>query len=493
MRRPHTGVAMAREASDEEKFRRLIEAGADGMLVVMHDGTIGFVNPSACEILGRPDCHLVGEPFGIPLVPGETTEIDARRPDGEVRVAEMRTAVTTWQGRPAYLASLRDITERKRAEEALREADRRKDEFLAMLAHELRNPLAAINNAVNVASRTASPADQAWSREVIGHQCRHLGRLVDDLLDVSRITRGKIQLRRERVELAPILERACEAVRPLIDERGHVLFAPRVPFGIWLDADPARLEQVVINLLANAAKYTEPGGRIALSACLEGAEVVVRVTDNGVGLPAEAIPRMFELFAQGERTLARSEGGLGIGLTLVRSLVELHGGSVTATSPGPGLGSTFTVRLPAIDPTRPATESAPSVPPVEGRAARILIVDDHVESAEGMLKLLEHLGHEARMVHDGASALDAAAEFRPEIVLLDIGLPGMDGYAVASQLRADPRLARPLIIAVSGYGQEADRARSQEAGMDYHLIKPVDIETLIELLDRHTSSGPSCC
>ncbi len=322
---------------------------------------------------------------------------------------------------------------------------------------------------------------------VIAHQCRHLGRLVDDLLDVSRITRGKIQLRPERVELAPILKRAAEAVRPLIDERGHRLTILPAPPGVWLEADPARLEQVVINLLANAAKYTEPGGRIELAAGLENAEVFVRVRDDGVGIPPEAIPHMFELFAQGVRTLERSEGGLGIGLTLVRSLVELHGGSVTPTSPGPGLGSEFVVRLPACESVPPPAEAASSAITGEGRAARVLVVDDHLESAEGMMKLLDQLGHEVRMVHDGPAALELARTFRPEIVLLDIGLPGMDGYEVAARLRSDPRHAGALIVAVSGYGQESDRRLSRESGMDHHLIKPVDIEGLIGLLEGYTS------
>ncbi len=476
--------------ADEERFRRLIEAGADGMLVVGLDGTIRFVNPSASELLGRPASDLVGRPFGIPVVPGETTEVDLHRPDGGARVAEMRTAETTWQGGPAHLASLRDITERKRAEEALREADRRKDEFLAMLAHELRNPLAAIGNAVELARRSGSDAHRSWSADVIDHQCRQLGRLVDDLLDVSRITRGKIQLRRERVELAPVVDRALETVRPLCEGRDQAVVVAS-PRGLWLEADPTRLEQVLVNLLTNAAKYTQPGGRIGLAAAVEGEEVVVRVEDNGVGIPPEAIPRMFELFAQGDRSPARSEGGLGIGLTLVRSLVEMHGGSIAASSGGPGLGSEFVVRLPAARPSDPGEGDRTSAPPpAEVRALRVLVVDDHVESAQGMASLLEQLGHEVRMAHDGPEALEAARDLRPEVVLLDIGLPRMDGYQVAERLRIEDHTRGSIIIAVSGYGQESDRARSRSAGMDHHLIKPVDIDALLAILSRTAPPSP---
>ena len=406
----------------------------------------------------------------------------------------MRSAATMWQGRPSHLATLRDVTERKRAEEELRRADRRKDEFLAMLAHELRNPLAAISNAVELARRSTSEDHRSWSWEVVDHQCKHLGRLVDDLLDVSRITRGKIQLRRELVEVAPIVERAAEAARSLAAERSHqlVISAPR---GLWLESDPTRLEQVLVNLLTNAAKYTEPGGRIELVARGEGGAgevVIVRVGgQRRIGIAPEAISQLFELFVQGDRSLARSEGGLGIGLTLVRSLVEMHGGSVAASSAGPGLGSEFVVRLPAAQPRGPVGAEEVSAPAVDGRtAARILVVDDHLESAQGMASLLGHLGHEVRVAHDGLEAIAVALAHRPAVILLDIGLPRLDGYQVAQRLRADDRLKDVLIIAVSGYGQDSDRDRSRAAGMDHHLTKPVDIDDLIALLARLTSSEP---
>ncbi len=476
---------------DAERFRKLIESGADGVLVVCPRGLICFVNPAACAMLGRPEAELMDQPFGVPIVPGETTEIDVRRGDGRAIVAEMRTAETTWKGEPAYVALLRDVTARKQAEEALREQDRRKDEFLAMLAHELRNPLAAISNAVSIAERSASEADQRWSRQVIGHQCSHLSRLVDDLLDVSRITRGKIELRRTLLDVGASVLHAVEAVRPLIRERDHRLEVSASDGSLWVEADPTRFEQILVNLLTNAAKYTEPGGRIWLQVGREGGEVVLRVKDDGIGIDPAAIPHMFEMFAQGKRSLARSEGGLGIGLTLVKALVEMHGGSIMATSDGPGLGSEFAVRFPAArSPSAPANAGAVTTDAMK-RAARVLVVDDFLVAAQGLAKILEIHGHEVVMAHDGPSAIELAREVRPDVVLLDIGLPVMDGYEVAERLRREATVRDCLIIAISGYGQESDRQKSREAGMDHHMTKPIDLDALIGLLSRHDFAGQS--
>jgi two-component system, chemotaxis family, CheB/CheR fusion protein len=390
----------------------------------------------------------------------------------------------------------RDITDRKRAEEALRrseeqlrEANRRKDEFLAMLAHELRNPLSAIGSAVQVARRSDAAESREWATEVIGRQVKQLTRLIDDLLDVSRITRGKIRLRPELVDLGPILNGAVETARPLIEERKHELTVSFRPGALHLLADPVRLEQVVVNLLTNAAKYTEAGGRIWLSAERDGPDVVIRVRDNGIGIPPERLPEMFELFAQGDRSLARSEGGLGIGLTLVKSLVEMHGGSVSASSGGPGAGSEFTVRLPAAV----APQAGPSSSPrAAGRAAtqaaRILVVDDNADSARGLSRLLKLLGHDVRTAHDGTEAIAAVRSHRPDVVLLDIGLPGMDGYEVARRLRDDAGCRDATIIGISGYGQEEDRRRGRDAGFDHHLVKPVDYDALLSLLYRPLDS-----
>ena len=380
--------------------------------------------------------------------------------------------------------------ERKRLEGELRlrvdelgEADRRKDEFLAMLAHELRNPLAPIRNALQVL-RFRGTADPIVERmgQVMDRQVGQMTRLVDDLLDVSRITRGKVALRKERVELSAVVLRAVEAAQPLIDARRHEFATALPPGPVYLDADPTRLAQALGNLLTNAAKYTEEGGRIWLTVLREGAHAVVTVRDTGIGISADMLPRVFDLFTQVDSTLDRAQGGLGIGLTLVRSLVEMHGGSVRAASAGPGKGSEFVVTLPTAPDGAPgpAAEAAPAAAPVKPRA--ILIVDDNTDSAESLAVLLRLAGHHVRTAYDGPSALRDVETHRPEVVLLDIGLPGMDGYAVARGLRARPGFRDVMLIAMTGYGQDEDRRQARAAGFDHHLVKPVDPAQLARLL-----------
>jgi PAS domain S-box-containing protein len=364
----------------------------------------------------------------------------------------------------------------------LRANDQRKDEFLAMLAHELRNPLAAIGNAVNLTRRTALKEHLDWSIDVITRQMNHLTRLIDDLLDVSRINRGKIELRKDLLEAKPILESAAASIRPLIDERKHSLEVTIDSAPLWVSADPTRLEQVVVNLLNNAAKYSENGGHIHLWARNEGGEVVITVRDRGVGIAPEKLSGMFELFAQGDRSLARSEGGLGIGLTVVKKLVELHGGSIVANSEGVDKGSEFTIRLPAATNPAEPTANTPAAAAKGNKKARILVVDDNVDTALGMERLLKLIGHETAIAHDGNAALDLARKFRPEFILLDIGLPGMDGYEVAARMRQEAWCEGAVIVAVSGYGQDEDRRRSTEAGFDHHFIKPLDHDALLSLL-----------
>lgn len=373
--------------------------------------------------------------------------------------------------------------ERERLYQELRETDKRKDEFLAMLAHELRNPLAAIGNAVSLSTLSGLQEHIDWSMEVISRQIRHLTRLIDDLLDVSRITSGKIELRRRVLDATPILESAIETVRPLIEERKHVLELDIDRGNLWVNADPTRLEQVVVNLLNNAAKYSENGGRIWLGAAREGEEIIIVLRDSGIGIIPAKLPEMFELFAQGDRSLARSEGGLGIGLTVVKKLVILHGGSVSAKSEGLGKGCEFKVRLPAAG--RPAgAEPAPRAPeePSAPRSSRILVVDDNVDTAKGMARLLKLLGHEVWTAYNGNEAMKIAREREPDFVLLDIGLPEMDGFEVARRLRQEERGRKAVIVAVSGYGQEEDLARGRVVGFDHHLVKPIDHDALLMIL-----------
>jgi CheY-like chemotaxis protein/two-component sensor histidine kinase len=316
--------------------------------------------------------------------------------------------------------------------------------------------------------------------EVIGRHIKHLSRLIDDLLDVSRITRGKIRLRKEIVDLTPIITSAVDAMRSAIEERHHELTVAATSGSCWVEVDRMRLEQILTNLLSNAVRYTEQGGKIWVSVNREGKEVLVRVRDSGIGIAPERLSQVFELFAQGDHSLARAEGGLGIGLTLARSLAELQGGSLSARSDGPGMGSEFTVTLPAVNPPT-ASPSRRGVAESAMTSRRVLIVDDNVDLANGLARLLGLLGHSVHVAHDGRDAIEAARAFVPQVVLLDIGLPTMDGYQVARELRMQDFGKAARIIAITGYGQEEDRRRSYEAGFDHHLVKPIDFNSLTTL------------
>ncbi|HYO15096.1 MAG TPA: response regulator [Thermoanaerobaculia bacterium] len=468
----------------------------DGRLVEVNEGFVRLSGYTREEALGRTP-----EELGLWVEPEARAERFARLRAGErvpniearfrVKTGEELTgvigsALVEINARLCVLSSVIDITERKQMEEALKEADRRKDEFLAMLAHELRNPLAPIRNAAQVLKLLA-PADarQQWAREVIERQTQHLTRLVDDLLDVSRITRGKVTLACEPLELSTVIRRAVEASRPLIDARRHQLTVALPPEPVPLEGDLTRLVQVVGNLLNNAAKFTDEGGHIQLAAAQDSGEVVLRVCDNGIGVHADLLPHVFDLFTQADRSLDRSQGGLGIGLTLVRHLVELHGGQVEARSEGPGRGSEFIVRLPAAPATGAAGPEAASDEraPSASRALKILLVEDNVDSAEMMAFFLKLRGHEVRTAHNGPAALEAARTFEPQAVLCDIGLPGMNGYELAVRLREQPAFQRTPLIALTGYGQEEARHRSKEAGFDCHLVKPIEPDALDALLD----------
>jgi signal transduction histidine kinase/DNA-binding response OmpR family regulator len=375
------------------------------------------------------------------------------------------------------------VTARRKTEALARQlldSDRSKDEFLAVLGHELRNPLAPILTALHIMRLRATDDTTERERAIIERQVSHLSRLVDDLLDVSRATMGKIDLRRERVDLSAAVARAVEMSRPLIEAKKHHLDVS-VPVGaLFVDGDLVRLAQVVGNLLHNAAKYTDAGGHIAVEGALDGAEVVIRVRDDGQGIPVDRLPAMFELFVQGDQTPDRSQGGLGVGLTLVRSLVQLHGGRVEARSEGPGRGSEFAIHLPHVPeqvargPERRASAKGTQTP------RRVLIVDDDVDATEMLAHALRTAGHEVREEHDGTSALVAAAQFQPDVVLLDLGLPGMDGIEVARRIRSYPQLGEVRIVALTGFGQGSARSRSAAAGIESLLVKPVDMQTIMD-------------
>jgi CheY-like chemotaxis protein len=375
---------------------------------------------------------------------------------------------------------LRDHDAEATARSAAEDAGRRKDEFLAMLSHELRNPLWAAANALAVlrAARPRLGPELAIAERQIGH----LTYLVGDLLDVARLTRGKIELRREAVQLASVVADAVDDARPRVERHAHQV-AANVPDDLLVDADRHRLRQVVENLLDNAVDNTPDRGRIAISAELDGSFVRITVRDDGRGIPAALLPSLFELFVQGEQPLDRSDGRLGVGLTLARALVELHGGTIQAHSDGPGRGATFTVRWPRASEATPTAEIVPLARPARVLRRRILVVDDNTDAAEMLAALLETLGYDVALAADGATALDVARDFAPHIALLDIGLPIMDGYEVARRLRQLEACRDTLLVAISGYGQPSDRERSRQAGFAHHLVKPVELATLTSLLE----------
>ncbi len=397
-----------------------------------------------------------------------------------VPVRNEQGKITAWAG-----INL-DISRQKHVEHELREADRRKDEFLATLAHELRNPLAPIRNSLEILKMPRiDPSVARQTREMMERQVHHMVRLVDDLIDVSRVMRGKIELRTERVELTSVIARAIETAQPLIDSHGHRLELDLPESALHVYADPVRLAQVVGNLLANAAKYTDAGGTIRLSVAHENGEAVLRVRDNGIGIAGEMLSGIFGLFVQLDHGSSRSQTGLGVGLTLVAKLVELHGGSIVATSDGLGKGSEFVVRLP-LESAEPAPTGDGHRERAEGGVAasglRLLIVDDNHDAAESLAMLLQLQGHDVRVANDGPSALRTAIEYVPNVAFLDIGMPGMDGCEVARLLRRQPRLNGIVLAALTGWGQKEDRRRTADAGFDHHLVKPIELDVLDRLL-----------
>ncbi|CAH0348297.1 response regulator [Aquabacterium sp. CECT 9606] len=380
-----------------------------------------------------------------------------------------------------------EIVERRQAETLLQQSSQRKDEFLAMLSHELRNPLAPIRNAIEVIRRVAPPdATLQWANDVMDRQINHLTRLVEELLDVARINQGSIVLQSEPVDLRVVIAQSVETIRPLITAKGHALSLDISATPVWMRGDFARLLQIVSNLLNNAAKYTEDGGTIHVSLTAQHGQAIISVKDNGIGIEADLLPNVFDLFKQGKRSLARSQGGLGVGLTLVQRLVQLHHGQIQALSRGPGLGAEFRVTMAClVDIT---AQSSMSSPPAEASKAasgcRVLVVDDNVDAAESIAMFLALVGHDVKTAGDGPQALSCAPAFQPDVVVLDIGLPGLDGYEVARRLRQLPQTQQALIIALTGYGQQSDQAQAREAGFDEHLVKPADPEALIKVIAK---------
>ena len=491
----------------EQRFRVTFETAAVGIAQVGLDGRWLLVNDRLCEILGYPREELLQLTFGAITHPDDLEDDLARmrqvlsgelatfsiqkrylrRNGGAVWVNLSVALVRSADGSPEHFISvIEDVTERKRAEEELQRAARLKDEFLAMLAHELRNPLAPIRNASEMLARALPGNSQVQEPlGMIRRQTAHLTRLVDDLLDVSRITQGRIQLQRQPIELAAVVAQAVETVGPLIREKGHELSVLSKQQRVYVNADGARLVQCLVNVLTNAAKYTDAGGNIRVETRVEGQCAVIEMSDDGIGISPELLPRVFDLFVQGDRTLDRAQGGLGIGLSVVQRLIEMHGGEVKARSEGIDCGCCFEIRLRRIDPptVQAAGAERSNIPP-----KRVLIVDDNVDSADSLAMVLNFDGHETQRVYTARDALERTQSFRPDIVLLDIGLPEIDGYEVARRLRAIPGLEGVRLVALTGYGQPEDRARTRAAGFDAHLVKPVEFPALERVI---AGAGPA--
>lgn len=483
----------------------IVDSSEDAIVSKTLQGIILSWNTGAERLFGYSSSEAVGQPITILIPPeriNEEGEILARIARGE-RIEHFETVRVTKDGHRLNISLTvspirdvsgeiigvskiaRDITDRKLAEQALREADRKKDEFIALVAHELRNPLAPMRSALQVMRIAPSDAKAlTGARDVIERQLGHMVRLIDDLLDISRIGQKKLELRRTRVTLADIVNSAVETARPVIDAAGHRLAVSLPASPVHLDGDLTRLSQVFSNLLTNSAKYTHPGGFIELVAEATNGKVRVSVRDNGIGVPADALEIIFDMFSQVDRSLEHSTGGLGIGLALVRGLVEMHGGTVTAASDGQDKGSTFTVMLPvltSVSASIPASASPAEASPA-GPRRRVLVVDDSRDAAEMMAMMLEFMGNEVRTAFTGTQAIAAAEAFRPALILMDIGMPQLDGYEAARRIRGEPWGRDICIIALTGWGQERDRVRSREAGCDGHLVKPVEPAALERLL-----------
>ena len=490
----------------DHPYRELIESMQQGAMSVSYDGTVLYCNTCLASMLQTPHGRIIGQTAEQLLPESQRTTFNLLLRDGrfgksqgellfQIRTGDLLPVFVSLAPLPlenaeAICIIITDLTDQKKHQD-LQEANRRKDEFLAMLAHELRNPLAPIQNAVVILKHVGSADDSVrYAREIIERQVHHLVHLVDDLLDVSRITLGKVKLQKQPIEVATIIARAVETSRPAIDVRRHQLTLSLPPKGVRVDADPTRLAQIIGNLLSNAAKYMDEGGEIFLTTEQTADQVIIRVRDTGIGIAPELLPLVFDLFIQGDRSLARSDGGLGIGLTLVRRLVEMHDGFVEVFSDGIGKGSEFIVRLPMLEVETQTLEvrSNPDLKLQSVARRNVLVVEDNKDGADTLALLLRMMGHQVQIAYSGAEGLRVVDSFLPDIVLLDIGLPGICGYDVARQLRLQARFKNTVLIAMTGYGQDEDRLRSRDAGFNHHLVKPVDPKVLKQLLDAPIES-----
>jgi PAS domain S-box-containing protein len=504
----------------EQGYRTLIERMHDGAVILDLDGTIQYCNSRFAQLLSVPLESVIGSVLEDWVSPGDRKALKGLLAGGSARMelefcapgaAPVPTLVSTVADSSGAVGArliITDLSERKHYEAGvvhlnaqlehriqertaeleaanalLKDADRRKDEFLAVLSHELRNPLAPIRTAAHLLDSPHLPAsDLLWARTVIQRQVRHMSALLDDLLDIARITRGRMELKVRPVSLKSVVDAAVEAARPLIDRNNHKLVVMLPENDLVLAADPLRLSQILSNLLTNAAKYTDAGGHIELSGQVAGGRLSLRVRDDGIGIAPDALSRIFTMFAQVDGSAGRSEGGLGIGLALVKGLVTLHGGTVRAHSDGAGRGSEFIVELPVAAPREdaipaPGADAAPAA-----GSRRVLVADDNKDAADTLGLLLELYGHEVRIAHSGNAALAVAHAFRPNVALLDIAMPDLSGYEVARNLRVDACCPDILLIALTGYGQDGDKERAHEAGFDHHLTKPVDPSKLEALI-----------
>lgn len=492
------------EAASNRFRSEVIAQIDDAVIAVDNEQRVTYLNEAAARQYGVPVSQALGRPLSALydyrwLAPEDAqaavTSLACNgswrgrnvhvKQSGELIHVESTVTVTRDNAgaQTGLLAVVRDVSERVRAEAALEDADRRKDEFLATLAHELRNPLAPIRNALQMMQITPDADVHASAHGIIERQLKQMVHLVDDLLDVSRISQGKVELRREHVDLVNAIQAAVETSRPLIAAGQHELTVRLpAPGTLIVDADLTRLTQIVANLMNNAAKYTLQHGRIHVSAERDGEQAVIRVNDSGIGIPREMLPRVFDLFAQVDRSLERSQGGLGIGLALVRKLVEMHGGNVVADSEGHDRGCTFTVRLPLIHAPADQAEAASTLSQGMANDVRVLVVDDNVDSAQSMSQLLTMLGYHTRTAHDGLEAVRVANAYHPQAVILDIGLPKLSGLDAARRIREQTWGQGALLIALSGWGQDEDRQKTHDAGFDHHFVKPVDVDALMHVL-----------